>query len=380
MAKSMKDIWKMMERQHGSEGLFVGNQEMTTYSDVISTGSYALDDALGIWGLPRGRAIQLAGFESSGKTLLALTTVAEWQKKDPKNWGLFIDAEFTFDAKWAESLGVDVSRLYVYRENKAAAIFDRLTGIPAKRSKDGTLKKTKPGILDLEVETGGTGLGIIVLDSLATIQPPQEEASRAGKDNIALIARFLPPVLRNLTPMLSKTGVLFIAINQIRFQPGVMYGDPTTSSGGMAWKHACSTVVNLGMIKKAESYTLDEEKERIGHRIRARITKNKLAPPFRVSEFDIIYTKGIVNREEEVRDIGVRYGIIARPNNRSWVMDEQKYDKNSIITALQDEELQNSVFERAKQAKMEGRGRIIPEKDKENIKGDCEIEDGETTE
>src|SRR3989304_6277785 len=139
--KSMSDIWKQMEKQHGEEGLFIGNDTMTTYSDAISTGSYALDDALGIWGVPKGHIVQYAGFQSSGKTLLSFTTIAEWQKQNPNHWAMFIDAEFTYDANWARSLGVDTERLYVYRENKAANIFQRLVGVPAKADQKGQIKK-----------------------------------------------------------------------------------------------------------------------------------------------------------------------------------------------------------------------------------------------
>lgn len=372
----MKDIWKMMEKQHGSEGLFAGDGEMTVYTDVISTGSPRLDDALGIWGLPKGHLIQFAGAESSGKTLMSLMAIAEWQKMNEENWAMFIDAEFSFDQQWAAQLGVDLSRLYVLRENKATAIFDRLLGIPTKRDKNtGEIKKSKPGILDLELETGGTGLGIIVLDSLANISPPAELESKSGKDNMALLARFLPPELRKLTPLLSQTGVLFIVINQIRTQPGVMYGNPETSPGGRAIKHAEAVAINFGMINKKDSYILDENKDQIGHKIRAKIVKNKKAPPFRTGEFSIIYTKGIVNKNEEIRDIGARYGIIERPNNKTWVLDGEKYNgKDAIAEALKNMELAQNVLDRAKEAKKSGifGGKIEEDTDSDDIEEDNE--------
>jgi recombination protein RecA len=331
--------------------LYVGNGSMTTYSEAISTGSFALDDALGIWGIPKGHVVQYAGFESSGKTLLALLTIAEWQKKSPENWAMFVDAEFSFDQGWALGLGVDTSRLYVYRENKASAIFDRLVGIPGKRDKNGVVKKVKPGILDIEKETGGSGLGIIVIDSIAAMQPPAEEASKAGKDNMALMARFLPPELRKITPLLSETGVSLIAINQVRFQPGVMYGDPTMSPGGTALKHACAQMINLGVINSKES-RIEEGTEQIGHHIRAKVQKNKKAPPFRVAEFAINYTKGVIDKNIEIREIGARYGIIERPNTKTWILDGEKYNgKDAIADALKDPALQLSVLERAKAAK-----------------------------
>lgn len=349
--KTMADIWKEMEKQHGDEGLFAGNADMTIYEAAISTGSLGLDDALGIWGISKGHIVQYAGFESSGKTLLSLCTIAEWQRQHPDNWAMFIDAEYSFDQDWAESLGVDTSRLYLYRENKASKIFDRLVGIPSKPDKNGVVKKVKPGILDTELETGGTGLGIIVIDSIAAMQVPMEEGSKAGKANIALMARFLPPELRKLTPLLTATGVTLIAINQLRYKPDVIYGDPTDSPGGTALKFACAQMVNLGMIRSKES-RIEEEDEQVGHMIRAKVQKNKKAPPFRSVEFAIKYTEGIVNRNIELRDLGARYGVIERPNNKVWVLDGVKYNgKDAIADALLDEELQLSVLQRVKDAK-----------------------------
>lgn len=351
--KTMADTWKEMEKQHGNEGIYSGNSDMTTYSDVISTGSYALDDALGIWGLPKGHIVQFAGFEQSGKTLMSLSTIAEWQKLDSTNWAMFIDAEFTYQQDWAEYLGVDTSRLMVYRENKGAEIFSRLVGVPGKPNKrTGEVKKVKPGILDIELETGGTGLGVIVLDSVAAMSTPMEEASKPGKANIALMARFLPPELRKLTPLLTSTGVLFIAINQLRFQPEVMYGDPTNSPGGQALKHACAQMINFGIITGKES-RIEEDGDQVGHHIRAKIQKNKKAPPFRTAEFGIKYTEGVVDKHIEVRDIGARYGIIQRPNNKIWELDGIKYNGKEAMAnmLLNNEELQHYVLERAKEAK-----------------------------
>lgn len=357
--KAMGDIWKELEKQHGEEGLYAGSSDMTTYSDVIPTGSHALDNALGIWGLPCGHIVQFAGFEQSGKTLMALSTIAEWQKKDPNNWAMFIDAEFSFHQDWAESLGVDTERLYVYRENRASKIFDRLLGVPGKPDNKGEIKKVKKGVLELELETGGTGLGIIVLDSVPAMIVPMEDVSKAGKANMALMARFLPPELRKLTPLLTKTGVLFIAINQLRFKPDVMYGDPTGAPGGQALKHACSQMINFGMINAKDS-RIEEGGERVGHKIRAKIQKNKKAPPFREAEFSIKYLEGVVDKHIEVRDIGAMYGVLERPNNKTWILDGDKYNgKDAMAAALLDDELRQSVLERSIEAK-KTKTRIVP--------------------
>jgi recombination protein RecA len=360
--KSMADIWKELQKQHGSEGLYHGSDDMiTTFANVISSGSYLLDDALGIWGLPRGRVIQFAGQESSGKTYMSLIAIAEYQKANPDGWALFIDAEFTFDSEWAVQLGVDLDRLIVYRENNGIKIFERLIGQPSKSGG----KKTKFGVLDMEKENP-TGLGIIVLDSLAAMQPPAEEVSEVGKPNMALMARFLPPELRKLTPLLSDTGVTFIVINQIRLQPGVMYGNPETSPGGNALKHAHTMMLNFSRIA-AKNSVIEEDGERVGHHVRVRVDKNKLAPPYRVAEIAITYNSGITEHNIELRELGAKYGIIERPNNKVWVLDGEKYNgKDAMAEALLDEELQLSVLERVKEAKRNCKSKpIIVEETKE---------------
>jgi len=348
----MADIWKEMCKQHGSEGMYAGNDDMTAHDlEVISSGSNVVDDAMGVWGLPRGRIIQYAGPESSGKTLMSLVAIAEYQKQNPKGWAMFIDAEYTFDKEWAAGLGVDLDRLYIYRENSGAKIFERLTGKPKKNKITGVITKAKPGILDLEKENP-TGLGIIVLDSIASISPPAEEASVAGKQNMALLARFLPPEVRKLTPLLSETGVVFIAINQVRTDPGVMYGDPTTTPGGRTWRHHCSMMVMFGAIFKKDSKIFDENEEQIGHHIRVKVEKNKVAPPFRTAEIGMLFTQGIVEKNLEIRQIGAKYGIIERPNNKTWILDDVKYNgKEAMAEVLEDEDLQQSILERAKEVK-----------------------------
>lgn len=356
--KKMKEIWNQMQKQHGGEGLFSGSDNMYTFSDVISTGSHLMDDALGIWGIPRGHVVQYAGFESSGKTFLSLTTIAQWQKKSPENWAFFVDAEFTFDATWAAGLGVDLDRLYVYRENRGIQIFERLVGTPGKKLGS---PKEKKGILDIELESGGSGLGLIVIDSIAAMQPPQEETSEVGKANMALMARFLPPELRKITPLLSATGVTLIGINQLRMKPGVMYGNPEESPGGAALKHACAQMVHMAKMQGKDS-RLESGDETVGHHVRARIDKNKKAPPWRVAEVAIDFTKGIANKNVEVRELGVKYGVILKPNNKTYELDGVKYNgKDAIAAVLSDETLQASVMERVKTAKsqMIERGTVL---------------------
>jgi recombination protein RecA len=345
--KSMADIWKQMEKQHGSEGLSIGSDEKTELCEVVSTGSYALDDALGIFGVPRGHIVQFAGFQSSGKTMMALSTIAQCQKEDPNAWCLYIDAEYTFDAAWASKLGVDTERLMIYKENNGTKIFERLVGQSSKTPG----KKSKLGLLDMELEQGGTGLKIIVLDSVAAVQPPVEEMAQTGGQSMAAMARFLPPELRRITPLLAATNVALICINQLREKPGVMYGDPTVSPGGSALKFACSQMINLAKINSAES-KIERNEEQVGHLVRCRIDKNKTSSPFKVAEVAIEYTKGVVRRGVELRDLGCKYGVIKRPNNRTYEYDGQSFNgKDAMSDYLEDETIQHKIWPEIQAAK-----------------------------
>lgn len=365
--KSMRKIWDDICKAHGEEGISAASEGIKALDeeDVISTGSLVLDEALGTWGIPRGHIVQYAGFQSSGKTLLSLTTIAEWQKRHPENWAVFVDAEYTYDPTWAASLGVDNERVLLIKENSASKIFDYLVGVPAKRKDNSAeLKKAKPGILDRVIEEKDDKLGLIVLDSVAAIQPPQEETSRSGKDNIALHARFLPPVLRKITPMLDKAKVAFIAINQLRYKPDVMYGDPTDSPGGTALKFSCAQMINLGVINSADSKFFDEEDKeiQIGHHVRAKIQKNKKAPPFRKAEFAIEYTKGVVNRHVEIRDLGDMYKVLERPNNKTWIYNEEKFNgKDAMAEFIKNNpEAQKDILTKIKEAKAYNLVKIEP--------------------
>jgi len=317
-ASAIESIFADVKKTFGSEGLFAGDDEFIADVQTIPSGSLALDDAIGPWGIPRGRIVQYAGPESGGKTLMSLMAIREWQRRDPKNCAVFVDAETTFSGVWAAKLGVDTRphRLMVLRQtdNRTAAdLINMICGVPHH-----DLKKTgkvKPGILDGVREHGGadaSGLGLIVLDSLAALRPPLEVIAEAGKINIAPLARFLPPELRRLTPMLGETGVSMIVINQLRIKVGD-YGNPEDTPGGRALKHAISLTVNFARINKKESYIIDEETgEIIGHHVRAKILKNKVGTPSKVAEFSIKYLQGVVNTHEELADLAVKYGVISR--------------------------------------------------------------------
>lgn len=320
--QGMDDVWSDVCKAFGTDGIFEDEHE-TMSVEAIPTGSVALDEAIGTWGLPLGRIVQFAGRESSGKSLLSLMVIREWQKLNPKNWAVYIDAEFAFDPSWAAMLGVDLERLKRRKLNKGVDIMEFLCGVPHKELGK---KKVKPGLLDWVIQHGGakeTGLGIIVIDSIASILPPIEETSVSGKATMAPMGRFMSTELRKLTPLLGQSGTMLIAINQVRVQPGVMYGDPETSPGGSAWKHNCSVMVHLARLTSSDYAIKDDEGIMIGHRIRARIDKNRVGPPFRKCDFDIKYTEGIVNSHIEIADLAIRYGVIQRPSNVTYAYGDQ---------------------------------------------------------
>ena len=356
---TMEDIWDEVESLYGKDEM----DDVSVSKAIVSSGSYALDDALGCWGLLGGRIIQFAGKESSGKTLMALAAIKEWQALSPRNWALFIDCEFTLDLNWAATLGVDTSekRLKVWKINDGEKIFERLYGVP---HKEPGKPKVKPGLLDIVKRAGGaekSGLGLIVLDSIVAIQVPLEMASGVGKNNMALMARFLPPVLRKITPLLSETGVSLISINQIRLNPGQLFGNPETVPGGSCWKHYCSVMVHFTPLTGKESKILDENETQIGHTVLSKITKNKGGPPFRTCNFNIEYLKGVVDKHIEIGELAIKYGVIARPTKRLFIYKEYEWDgKNAFHKALKEEydkggnNLVMEMLEEVKKAKAAG--------------------------
>lgn len=352
---AMEKIWADVNKTFGSDGLFEADGGLVEKAPPETSGSPALDEALGIWGYPKGRLVQIAGHESSGKTLLSLMAVREWQRKNPKNWALFIDAEYTFDPDWAERLGVDLSRLRILKTNDGVEIFERLCGKPS--DKPGK-PKVKRGFLDLVIEQGGadeSGLGVVVLDSLAAILPPAEVVSEVGKANVAALSRFLTPEIRRLVPLVANSQVVFLGINHLKVAIG-QYGDPQTSPGGKAWFYHCSLMLNVAQINREECRIYDDAKERIGHRIRAKISKNKTAPSYREAEMDIAYLRGFVNRSAEIKDLAVKYGVVQRPNNQTYVFGDLSVRgrENFLAHLEQDPVLCEKLLDLVKVAKASG--------------------------
>ncbi|UCG31302.1 MAG: recombinase RecA [candidate division WOR-3 bacterium] len=271
-----------IEKQFGKGSVMkLGDKTMRADVEVIPTGSLGLDFALGIGGLPRGRVVEIYGPEASGKTTLALEAIAQTQKLGGN--AIFIDAEHAFDPTYAEALGINLNDLLISQPD---------TGEQA---------------LEIaEILTRSGGVDIVVIDSVAALVPKAEIAGEMGEMQIGLIARLMSQALRKLTAVISKSKTTAVFINQIRHKIGVMFGSPETTPGGLALKFHSSVRIDIrriASIKKGDTV--------VGNRTKVKVIKNKLAPPFRIAEFDIIYGEGISEYGELV-DIGVEHNILQK--------------------------------------------------------------------
>lgn len=325
----------------------ISHPEINTKVEVISSGSLSLDYAIGAGGIPRGRITQFAGKESSGKTFLALQTAANWQRMHPDNCFAFLDAEFTYDPEWAEKFGIDNDRVFYVKSNEAEKLFSGLVGKVKVNS--ATKKETKvAGLFDMvkmgqKITVPGpdgrkndldlSRLGLVVLDSVAAMQPPAERQSDVGKQNMALMARFLSVELRKITPGVADANVAMILINQLRVDPGKMFGNPEDTPGGRALKHACSLMINFAPLSGTDNTVTNSDGDKIGHRVKAKIGKNKVGPPYRTSEYIIEYEKGIVSHAEEALEVGQKLGVIDRPSVRSYEMFDEKFSSKKDALA-----------------------------------------------
>jgi len=278
--QALKVALTQIDKQFGKGSvMFLGDAEANTDIEAVSTGSLSLDIALGIGGLPRGRVIEIYGPESSGKTTLTLHVISEMQKLG--GTAAFIDAEHALDPQYAKKLGVNTDELLISQPDTGEQALE---------------------ITDMLVRSGG--VDVVVIDSVAALTPKAEIEGEMGASHMGLQARLMSQALRKLTSNIKKTNTMVIFINQLRMKIGVMFGNPETTTGGNALKFYASVrldIRRIGAIKKGD--------EILGNETRVKVLKNKVAPPFKQAEFQILYNEGI-SRESEIIDLGVKHGLV----------------------------------------------------------------------
>jgi recombination protein RecA len=319
--KALDAALAQIERQFGKGSVMRLGEEGRIPIDVIPTGSIALDIALGIGGLPRGRIVEIYGPESSGKTTLALHAIASVQAAG--GLAAFIDAEHALDPDYASKLGIDLDSLYVSQPDTGEQALE---------------------ICDTLVRSGA--LDLVVIDSVAALVPRAEIEGEMGDSHVGLQARLMSQALRKMAGALSNTNTTCIFINQLREKIGVMFGSPETTTGGKALKFYASVRLDVRRIE-----TLKGGTEAVGNRTRVKVVKNKVAPPFKQAEFDILYGEGI-SREGSLIDIGVDAGIVRKSG--AWYTyegDQLGQGKENARTFLKDNpDLANEVEKRIKEA------------------------------
>ena len=309
-----------LEKVYGKGAILRMGDSPAENIDVISTGSLGLDIALGVNGLPKGRVIEIFGPESSGKTTLAIHAIAEAQRKG--GIAAFIDAEHAFDRFYAQKLGVDIENLLISQPDNGEQALE---------------------IADNLIRSGA--IDIIVIDSVAALTPKSEIEGEMGDSKMGLQARLMSQALRKLTSTISKTNCCCIFINQLREKIGVLFGNPETTTGGNALKFYASVRIDI-----RRQTQIKEGDNVIGNHVKVKVIKNKVAPPFRTAEFDIMYGEGI-SKSGEIVDLGVEYNIIKKSG--SWFSygdTKLAQGRESVKTLLEEnpelsEEIENKIKE-----------------------------------
>ena len=304
--RALETALMQIEKTYGKGAIMrLGDHSDQVNVEAISTGSLSLDLALGIGGVPRGRIIEIYGPEASGKTTLALHVLASAQKKGGE--AAFIDVEHALDPTYARALGVDIDNLLISQPD---------TG---EQALEITEQLVRSGAID-----------VIVVDSVAALLPRSELEGEMGDSSVGVVARLMSQALRKLTGAVSKTNTVVIFINQLREKIGVMYGNPETTPGGRALKYFSSVRIDVRRIE-----TMKVAGEMVGNRTRAKIVKNKVAPPFKEAEFDIIYGEGI-SKIGEIIDLAVKLDLIDKAGAWFTVGEQRLQGRDSVKTYLQE--------------------------------------------
>ncbi len=314
-SKALETALLQIEKNYGKGAVMRLGENSSLNVEAISTGSISLDHATGIGGLPKGRIIEVYGPESSGKTTLALQVVAEAQKQGGE--AAFIDAEHALDPEYAEALGVDINSLLVSQPDNGEQALEIAEAL------------ARSGALD-----------VIVVDSVAALVPRAEIEGDMGDSHVGLHARLMSQALRKLAGVINKSNTLIIFINQLREKVGVIYGNPEVTTGGRALKFYASMRIDVRRIEQLKG----QGNEFIGSRTRAKIVKNKVAPPFKEAEFDIMYGEGI-SKIGEIVDLGVKFDIVKKSG--AWFYyGEQRLGQgreNVKLLFKQEPELANEI-------------------------------------
>src|SRR6266481_5894819 len=322
--KALKLTIDKIDKDYGKGTVMMMNEKVDIQQEVVSTGSIGLDVALGIGGLPRGRVVEIYGPESSGKTTIATHVIAQAQLKG--GMCAIIDAEHAFDSSYAQKLGVDVDNLLISQPDygeQALEIADRLI---------------LSGALD-----------VVVIDSVAALVPKSELEGEMGDSKMGLHARLMSQALRKLTGTINKTNTICIFINQLREKIGVMFGNPETTTGGNALKFYASVRLDIRRVSQ-----IKDGEAAVGNRVKVKVVKNKVAPPFRSAEFDVVFGEGI-SKMGEIVDMGVELGVVAKSGSWfSYGTDKLGQGRDTVKQLLHDKhelatEIENKIREKVKE-------------------------------